>query len=767
MKKYLSEITSFSKKIYNKFLQLSLFYRIIITSFLCIFIYVFAVDMNLFWLFGKSPNVSDINNPKYEITSELYSADGKLIGKYFNHNRTPVKYNEISPLLIKTLIATEDTRFYKHHGIDVYASFSVFWYMAKGDRRGGSTITQQLVKNLFKTRSNFSKGLLGYIPVLRTIIYKTKEWINALKIEFFYSKEDILTMYLNTVDFGSNTFGIKTAANTYFSVTPAQLNASQCAILIGLLKAPTYYSPMLHPSRSIERRNTVLGLMLKDKIITQNEYETSKKSQLNLNYKAEDNYDGTANYFRIAVSRYLSSWLKENHLDLYRDGLKIYSTIDTRLQKYAEEAVAKQMTRLQKVFYNHLSDKNPWVDDKGNELKNFVEDKIQEEPYYSSLKKKFPEHADSIDFYLNKKHRMTVFTWKGEKDTLFSHIDSLKYYLKFLHAGFYCIDPHTGFVKCWVGDIDFNYFKFDHVKQSHRQPGSTFKAFVYTAAMDNGYSPCDRLSDIPVSINYIEKGEKKTWAPQNVTWEFTGESITLKNAFARSVNSIAVQLSKEMGWQKVIEYAHKLGITSKLEDVPSVTIGSSDVTLYELVNAYCPLVNTGYKIEPLLITRIEDHDGNVIKEFKTEKQRVISEETSFLMSQMLQAGLSEYGATTQALFEYNIFNTDMQFGGKTGTSQNYSDGWCVGVSPNLIGGAWVGGQYRCIHFIKDEQGEGCRTALPIFGLFMEKVVKDENFNYLKVKFPKPSVKIKKSYSCYSHTNKSDTLKSDTTILLND
>ncbi len=724
-----------------------------------LFICLIAVDLNFLWLFGKSPKISDINNPKFEITSELYSADGKLIGKYFSHNRTPVKYEEISPLLIKTLIATEDSRFYLHHGIDIKASFSIFWYMLKGDKRGGSTITQQLVKNLFKTRSNYSTGLLGKIPILKILIYKTKEWINALKIEFYYSKKEILTLYLNAVDFGCNAYGIKTAAKTYFNRLPSELNATQCAMLIGMLKAPSQYSPVQHPESCRERRNTVLGIMLKKNIISQKKYDHDLTLPLNLNYNVEDNYDGCANYFRIAVSRYLSDWLKQNNIDIYKDGLKIYSTLDSRLQQYAEEAVSKQMKYLYKLFQEHLQGKSPWMDEQGNEIKNFINEKIQQDSYYHYLLNHF-SNKDSIANLLNHKHKMTVFTWNGEKDTTFSHVDSLVYYLHFLHAGFINMDPNTGQVKCWVGDLNFKYFKFDHVKQSKRQPGSTFKAFVYTAAIDNGYSPCDLMQDIPVSITYTEKGEQKIWSPQNVTWEFTGESITLKNAFARSVNSIAVQLTKKLGWQKVIEYAHKLGINTTLENVPSVAIGTSDVSLFELVKAYCPLVNGGFRVEPLLVTRIEDHEGNIIKDFSTSKVRVVSEETSFLMNQMLQGGLTEPEATTQALFAYDLFRSKIQFGGKTGTSQNYSDGWFVGVTPHLIGGAWVGGQYRCIHFRNTEQGEGCKTALPIFGLFMEKVLKDNRFDYLKVPFPKPASVIKKNYSCYTLSHKNDSLQSD-------
>lgn len=735
-----------------------------------IFIFLIAVDMNFFWLFGRSPKLRDLNNPQLEIASELYSADSVLIGRYFDKNRTPVKYEEISPLLIKTLVATEDQRFYNHHGFDIRSSISVFWYMAKGKRRGGSTITQQLVKNLFKTRSNYSKGLLGYIPVIRTVIYKTKEWINALKIEMFYNKEEILTLYLNTVDFGSNTFGIHTAASVYFSTLPANLTETQCATLVGMLKAPTYYNPVGNPKNSLERRNVVLGLMQEHGIISDNQLDSLKKLPLGLVYNpgtAEEN----AGYFSDAVARYLKAWLKENGYNLYRDGLKIYTTLDSRLQAYAETATKDQVKQIQRNFDQYIGQNDPWQDEKGQAIPGFIDDLIKQKKIYKQLYKRFGGNTDSIQYYLNAKHRMKVFTWKGEKDTSFSHLDSLRYFNRFLHGSLVSMNPENGHILTWVGDINYDYFKFDHVKQAKRQPGSTFKTFIYTAAIDNGYGPCDEITDSPVSIKYTENGEEKIWSPQNVSCEFTGDTVTLKHAFARSINSVAVKMTKELGWHKIIDYAHKMGITSKLPDVPSVAIGSSDVSLFELVNAYCPIVNGGYSVEPMLVTRIEDKDGNIVKEFEIQKKRVLSEETAFLMVQMLRGGLSEPHATTQALFAYDLFRSKIEFGGKTGTSQNYSDGWFVGVTPKIIGGAWVGGEYRSIHFHSNAQGEGCHTALPIFGRFMEKVLKDKKYDYLKVAFEKPKgITISKNYSCHTilpkDTLATDSLAIDSTLMVN-
>lgn len=754
---------SFVKWIKHKPIYQRLIIRTLEVCILFIF-YLIIVDLNLFWLFGRTPNVSEINDPKYEITSELYSSDGKLLAKYFNKNREPISYNQLPPLLINTLIAVEDNRFYQHNGIDLKASIAIFWYAAQGNRRGGSTITQQLVKNLFKTRENYSFGVLGHIPGINILIYKTKEWISALKIEWYYSKKEILTMYFNTVDFGSNTYGIKTAAKSFFNTSPNKLTPSQCATLIGLLKAPTYYSPIVNPIRSKNRRDLILSIMEKHKVISYQEMYHAQKTPILLTLNFEENYNGTALYFRGAVAKYLKKWLEENDLSLYNDGLKIYTTIDSRLQSYAEESVQENMIRIQKNFNQVWSNQNPWVNDNGRELPNFIENIAKQTIHYKYLKVKYGNNNNSINYFLNKPHKLKVFTWNGECDTLLSTMDSIRHYLHFLHAGFVTMDPSNGQIKTWVGGIDYKYFKYDHVKQSKRQPGSTFKLFTYAAAIDNGYGPCDKLVDKSITINYLENGEQKSWHPQNITWVFTGTEMTLKYAFAKSINAIAVQLTNNLGWGKVIEYAHKMGIKSDLLDVPSVCLGTSDVSLLELLSAYCPPVNGGFSIETMLVTRIEDNNGNILKTFEPTQTKIFSDETAFLTLQLLLGGMTEPGATTQALFSYDLFRSKIQFGGKTGTSQNLSDGWFIGVTPKLVGGAWVGGQYRSIHFKDNNHGEGCKTALPIFGRFMEKVLKDSEFDYLKIPFEKPTTKIIKNYSCHTYLPKEDSLFTDSTTI---
>lgn len=738
--------------------------NIMFTAFWVFLVYLFLVDINFLWLFGKSPGLSSISNPNQSSASVIISDDGKVIGKYFRENRTPVTFDEISPKLIETLICTEDERFYDHFGIDFQGVFAAVKDMMHGNPRGASTLTQQLVKNMYKTRNQYSTGLFGYIPGLKIVIMKTKEWTTAVKIELFYSKEEILTMYLNTVDFGSNSFGIHTAAKTFFKTKPAKLNYEQSATLVGLLKATTSYSPISNPKRSKERRNVVLQNLVTHKIITQQQCDSLKEIPIKLNYSVEQSYDGEALHFRSYLAKYLEEWEKETGYDIYSDGLKIYVSLDSRLQKYAEEAVEKQMKSVQRRFFDHWRGENPWRDENKEEIPQFIENIAKKTSYYASLKRRFDNNKDSIDKYLNLEHRTKVFDYKhGVKDTTMSVMDSIKYMNHFLHAGFVAMEPGTGRVKAWVGDINFDFWQYDKVAQSKRQPGSTFKLFVYTAAMMHGMSPCDKRDDKPVTWDYIENGKPKSWKPNNANRSYIG-SVTLKHAFARSINTVAVQLAQEVGINEVIKYAHLLGIKTELENKPSTCLGSSDVSLLELVNSFGTIVDEGNYKDPILVTRIEDQNGKVIFEAKNEKKRVIPYEPAWLVTELLKGGMTEPGGTTQALWEWNLFNYDTNFGGKTGTSSNHSDAWFVGVTKNLIGGAWVGGEHRSVHFRTSQLGEGSKTALPIFGLFMEKVLKDEQFKHYRGKFlDKPKMEIERSYRCHTYIQR-DTTASDSAII---
>ena len=700
--------------------------------------YLIMVDVNFLWLFGKSPSLRAIMHPKTIQASELYSADGVMIGKYFSENRTPVAYEEINPVFWKALIDTEDERFYHHFGIDFQGVFAAAKdFVVHHDARGASTITQQLVKNMFRVRTEYSTGLLGNIPGVKMLIMKSKEWITAVKIEMFFDKKDILTMYANTVDFGSNAYGIKTAAKTYFGTTPKELTPEQAAILVGLLKATTYYNPRTNPDNSFKRRNVVLDNMRRHKDLTREAYDTLSKKPIQLDYSVENNYDGQAQYFREAVADELHDWCKDNDIDLYRDGLKIYTTIDTRMQKYAEQAAKRQMRIIQRNFNNHWSGQNPWQDEHHQEIPNFIEDLAKKLPYYKYLSQRYDNNTDSINYYLNLPHPVKLFDYdEGIIEKNISTLDSIRYMEHFMHCGFVAMEPETGHVKAWVGDLDFRTWKYDKVK-SMRQPGSTFKLFVYAEAMNQGITPCDTREDSYFSMKVFDskKNEEVLWAPTNANGRFSGANVTLKQAFAMSINSIAVKLGQECGIPNIVKTAHDMGIKSKLDATPALALGSSDVNLLELVNAYCTPVNDGKTHNPVLVTRIVDRDGKEIYTAPEEEKQVLTYKSAFLLQQLLQGGMQ---GTSSALGRWtNQFARDTDFGGKTGTSNNHSDAWFVGVSPHLVVGAWVGGEYRCIHFRTGALGQGSKTALPICGDFLEQVLRDPAFKMYRAKFDKP------------------------------
>ena len=721
----------------------------IISFVVFVILYFTAVNLNFLWLFGKSPTIHSIMHPETSEASELYSEDSVLIGKYFNENRTPVEYEEINPVFFKALIDTEDERFYSHHGIDFQGLFAAFKDILKGHARGASTLTQQLVKNMFRVRTQYSTGLLGKIPGVKILIMKSKEWVLAVELEMFYEKKEILTMYANTVDFGSNAFGINTAAKTSINTTPKDLTAEQAAVLVGLLKATSTYNPRINPENSIMRRNVVLYNMQKHGHLTKQECDSIKKLPLGLNYKVETVYDGKALYFREAVANYLRQWCKDNGIDLYSAGLKIYSTLNYKMQKYAEEALVKQMRTVQRNFRNHWGDQDPWRDENHNVIPNFIEDLAKKTDHYKALSQKY-DNEDSIFYYLNQKHKVKLFDYDGEKEEEMSTLDSIRYMVKFMHAGFVSMEPQNGHVKAWVGDIDFKSWKYDKVT-AMRQPGSTFKLFVYTEAMNQGLTPCDRRLDDYISLDVMnEKGELEPWRPHNANGYFTGDSIPLLAAFAQSINSVAVRVGMEVGTSNIVKTAHNMGIKSPLHDTPSISLGSSDVNLLELVNAYSTVVDDGRVHEPVLVTKIVDRHGKVIYTAKDESHQAIPYRSAFFMQQLLQGGLREYGGTSMALWRFvRKFDKSTSFGGKTGTSNNHSDAWFVGVTPGLVSGAWVGGEYRSIHFRTGALGQGSRTALPIVGYYLESVLDDPQFSKYRRKFPDPKEDIDRS--CYSCT----------------
>lgn len=727
-----------------------------------IIIFIASVNYNPYNLFGGMPSLQDLEKPESDLASELYSSDNLLLGKYFRYNRSPIEFNELSEELVTTLLVTEDIRFYDHSGIDfkglVRASYglskNILTFGNSGLEGGGSTITQQLAKNLFKIRRE-KKGKLSGIPFLGLVISKVKEWVVAIKLEEFYTKKEILAMYLNTAEYGSNSYGIKVAAKTYFDKLPSELNYNESSIIVGLLNKPTKYNPYFNPDNAIDKRAEIFYNLFKYEIINRTQYDTLRNSDLNLSYKVENQNVGQATYFRTVVRNYLIKWAKDNGYDLFSDGLKIYTTIDSRMQEIAENAVKNQMSRLQKIFNDHWDGKNPWIDEKGFEIKDFLKNTIKRTRYYKSLLKDNENDTIKVFELLNKKKNMKVFSWDGEIDTVFSIMDSLKYYKNFLQTGFISIEPKTGYIRAWVGGINHKYFKYDHVKQGRRQPGSTFKPIVYAAAIDNGYSPCYPVVDAPVVFE-LPGQDPPYWRPDNHNSKWTGETMTLRKAMAKSVNSITAFMTKKLSPNTVVNYAKKLGIQSRLDPVPAVCLGAGgDVSLFDLVGAYSTFINKGIWTEPFFISRIEDKYGNLIQEFIPTKQEALSEETAFLMLHMLKGSKEEEGGTARGLNP--ILTTENDVGAKTGTTQNASDGWFIGVTHNLVSGAWVGGDDRSIHFRDWVFGQGARTAMPIWQEYMLNIYDNEELQIEKGRFDKPTKQINVEIDCsvYSGVNEKD------------
>lgn len=734
-------------------------YLIILLYFIIIFFC--AIEINFLWLFGYSPTIKDIQAPNMRIASELYTADSTLIGRYYKENRTPVEFKQITKGTINALVATEDARFFNHSGVDVRSLLSSMVSTVSGDKRGASTITQQLAKNLYRTRNNKQQGLIRKIPVVRTIIYKFKEWLTAMKLEQQYSKEEILTMYLNTVPFGSNTYGIKTASKLYFNREPEKLEIEQSALLVGMLKATTTYNPENHPERAMERRNVVLSQMEKYGYLTKAEFDNYSKRPLDIRKGQITEEERGDSYLRSAVERYLSKWAEDNGYDLYESGLKIYTTIDSRLQKYAEEAVEEQMKILQKRLNNAWGNEEPWRTSDGKVIEDFPQKAAQRLPIYAALKKKYNGNQDSIDTYLNTPKKMKVFSWDGDKEVEFSTIDSIKYYASILNTGMMTLNPFNGHIKVWVGGIDFNHFKYDHVNQAKRQAGSTFKPFAYLAALESGMSPCDKFTDKPVRIEYEEDDSTKYWEPKNSSYSFSGMEMSMRWAMGKSVNSITAQITEQVGWDNVVKYAHECGIESDLKSVPSISLGSADVSVFEMVKAYGTFLNKGVRTEPILVEKITDHEGRVLEHFKAEQKRTLSEEIAWLMLYMFRGGMEEPGGTSQNLWQWDLWKKGNQIGGKTGTSSDFVDGWYMGITKDLVTGVWVGCDERSVHFRTSGTGEGSHTALPIFGRFMEKVYHDPKSGYTYGAFPAAGVKIDREYNCPSPRYTADTTSVDT------
>ncbi len=696
-------------------------------------------------LFGKMPTFEELENPKSNLATEVISTDGKLLGKYYIENRSNSQYQDLSPNVINALIATEDARFEEHSGIDVIAIFRVLWGMSTGSSKGGgSTITQQLAKNLFPRKQNrtFSE----------TVMIKFKEWITAVKLERNYSKDEILAMYLNTVDFGSQSYGIKSAAKTYFNKEPDQLTVEEAAVLIGILKAPTWFSPVRNPARAFERRNTVMNQMAKYEYISASDLDSLKKLPVDMtNYRLQDHTTGIATYFREYLRMVLAEWCTQHPKEdgtpynLYRDGLKVYTTINYKMQEYAERAMREYLGKeLQPSFFAHWKGipNAPFVfeeDVAKKETESLLLSAMRRTDRYFRLKTEGYSDAQIIeDFKVPAK--MKVFSYRGDIDTVMTPMDSIRYYKFFLQSGLMSMDPHTGHVKAYVGGIDYRFFQYDHVKLSKRQVGSTFKPFLYTLAMQEGESPCSRYPNVqPV----IDLGNGQVWAPESSSDERRGQQVTLKWALANSNNWVSGQLIKKYSPKAVVAMAHKMGVTSDIPAVYSIALGSCDISLYEMVGAMSVFANKGVYVEPIFISRIEDKNGNVLQTFNPKSQEAISEETAFLMIQLMK-GVVEAGTSIRLRYKYGF---DNPIAGKTGTTQNQSDGWFMGITPDLVTGVWVGCEDRAAHFRSITLGQGANMALPIWALYMQRVYGDPGLRYSKRDFDAPSKPLDVDFDC--------------------
>jgi len=715
------------------------------TIILAIPIFFLTVRINLFNIYGGLPSVEELERPQDDFTSVIYSEDGQVLGKFYRYNRNPVDFEELSPYLIQALVSTEDRRFYDHSGIDPIGVVRAFvnYFVLQRNKEGGSTITQQLAKMLWDTRSDRYDGLISHFPFLNQLVMKTKEWIISIQIEQSYTKDEIIQMYFNTMPFGNNTFGIQTATRTYYDKDPDQLDLKEASLLVGVVNGPSLFNPLRNPERATRRRNWVLKKMHERNLLGSAELETLLVSGIDLNYNPEYHFEGPAPYLRSRLRTQLSPWARLNKYDLDKDGLRIYTTINSQMQIYAENAVRNHMKYLQKVFDQHWGNTAPWSTS-GNGGEDYIQRAWRKSPHYQKLREKFGEDADTIQQIAQTQVQMSVFSWNGEKDTTMSPLDSIRYFKKFLHAGLLSMEPSSGKIKAWVGGINHKFFQYDHVKQGSNQPGSVFKPIVYATAIQNGYYPCYVVQDAPLSIPAPET-PGGIWRPQNASRRFDGQKMTLRQALGRSVNRVAASMMSKVGPENVVELAQQLGITSHLEPVVSLSLGTSDVTLYEMAGVYAAFVNLGTWIEPWVVSHIEDRYGNVVFRSTPQTNEALSESTAYMMLYMLRGTVEEAGGTALGLSQY--LKEDNQIAAKTGTTSNHADGWFMGATRDLVTGIWVGGDDRTIRFRTMEYGQGSRMAMPVWEDYMTHVYRDNRLDITKGPFRGPSQPIEVELNC--------------------
>ncbi len=722
------------------------FWGILFSPLILLFLLLSTISMG-WW--GFMPSFEELENPRSNLASEIYSSDGVLLGTFYIHNRSNVHYDEISPNMVNALLATEDIRFHYHSGVDVRSISRVIIRNLLGGNRsagGGSTLSQQLAKNLFPRQESPS------LP--KMVIIKLKEWVTAAKLERNYTKEEIIAMYLNTVDFGSHAFGIKSAAKTYFDTSPDSLKVEEAAMLVGLLKAPSWFHPVRNPQRALQRRQVVLGQMGKYGYLGREALDSLRNTPLDMSrFRIQDQNTGLATYFREHLRQVLGEWSRTRlkpdgtPYNIYKDGLRIYTTIDSRLQRYAEEAVAEHMGKtLQPEFFRHWRGYRnaPFGRDlTQDQINNSINNSVRRSDRYHNMRRQgIPE--DSIQRSFRTPVQMRVFSWNGDIDTLMTPLDSIWYYKHFLNTGMMAVEPQTGFVKAYVGGINYRHFKYDHVTTGKRQVGSTFKPFLYTLAMQEGeFSPCTEVPNTPVSFTMWDGS---VWQPKNSSDEREGEMVSLKWALANSVNNVSAFLMKRYSPLAVIRLARKMGITAPMDAVPALSLGTPDISVYEMVGAMATYANKGVFIKPAFITHISDKNGNLIEAFIPERHEAISEETAFLTLELMK-GVVESGTGRRLQFRYN-FNHPIA--GKTGTTQNHSDGWFIGITPDLAAGIWVGAEERGIRFRSLTLGQGANTSLPIWALFMQKAYADPSLNLSKDDFERPARPLSVQIDCNAY-----------------
>lgn len=697
-------------------------------------------------LFGSMPSFEELENPESNLATEVISSDGETIGKFYNENRTAIKYSDLPKHLVDALVSTEDERFYDHSGIDARGTLRAVTSLGRSG--GASTITQQLAKLLFH-------GERSKNPVI-AITQKVKEWIIATRLERQYTKQEIIAMYFNKADFVNNAVGIRSAAKVYFGKEPRDLKIEEGAVLVGMLKNPSLFNPIKEKRKQkvFDRRNTVLGQMVKNGHLEPAAKESLSKKPLVLDYHPESHNEGIATYFREYLRDFMKTWAKDNpkkdgtEYDIYRDGLKIYTTIDSRMQLYAEEAVDAHLANLQKEFFKQAkTNKNaPFIKLSDAETEKLMDRARKASERWRQMSSQGKSESEILKSF-SVKTDMTVFTWKGERDTIMTPNDSIRYYKHFLQTGVMAMEPRTGHVKAWVGGINYKHFQYDHVGQGARQVGSTFKPFVYAAAIEQqGYSPCDSIIDAPYTIPKGRHNVTETWTPRNSNGTYKG-MVTLKYALAQSINTVSAKLIDKVGPDAVIDLVKKLGVKSNIPSQPSIALGAVEITVEDMVAAYSTFANQGVYIKPQVITRIEDKNGVILYETVPESHDVLNKDIAYAVIKLLE-GVTESGSGGRLRTDGGGFGYEMMTGypyvlrnpiaGKTGTTQNQSDGWFVGMVPNLATGVWVGNEDRSAHFKSITYGQGAVMALPIWGLFMKKCYADKELNVSKEPFERPA-----------------------------